>query len=164
MVFSPKGWSFGSGATLWDYALHITSILKTRQLSWLPQHPLLQQLNSDRSRDRSRAWWWKKVGKRGKNNATVCIFQNECSLTHIRKTRNEHKLSPNSGGHYLKRMSHHYKYKCNIEGQCLRKKIKSTGLWPGSRERWESHTNIILRYHSKLTKIPGDCITITNTL
>ena len=31
-------------------------------------------------------------------------------------------------------------------------------------DRWESHTNIILRYHSKLTKIPGDCHNNKHTL
>lgn len=102
-------------------------------------------------------------GKKRKNNATVCIFQNECSLDSRQETRNEHKLSPNSGGHYLKRMSNHYKHKCNIEGQCLRKKLNPL-VYGQIADRWESHTNIILRYHSKLTKIPGDCHNNKHTL
>lgn len=84
-------------------------------------------------------------GKERKNNATVCIFQDERSFDSHQETRNEHKLSPSSGGHRLNRMSHHYKYNCNIEGQCLRKNLKSTGLWPGSRKvgiSYKHHTQV----------------------
>ena len=100
--FSPKGWGFGSGATLWDYALHITSILKTRQLSRLPQCPHLLQMNSDRSRDRSRAWWWKKVGKREKTMLQFVFFKMNALLTHVRKPEMNTNFPPTLEGIILK--------------------------------------------------------------
>lgn len=36
-------------------------------------------------------------------------------------------------------------------------KVKSNDLWPVAMPRWESNTNIILGYNSKLTKTPRDC-------
>lgn len=84
----PQGCGFGSGATLWDHALHITFILKPRQLRLFPQQPHFQQLNTviGAGHDSGR-WETKKNPTR--QTTQFFIFQNKCSV--YSGARNEHE-------------------------------------------------------------------------
>lgn len=91
------------------------------------------------------------------------FFKMNALLTHIRKLEMNTKLSPTLEGIILKGC--HTTTNTNvIQRDSAQKKIKSTGLWRSSRKGGNPHTNIILGYHSKLTKIPGDCHNNKHTL
>lgn len=122
--FPPKGWGLGSGPTLWDHALHITSTLQPRQLRLLPWWPHFQQRNTVRGAGQ------KKKNKRGENS-TILYFSKWVFFWFALETRNERKHSSTSGGHSWKYVTP-LLIKMQYRGPTPKKKTKSTSLWPDS--------------------------------
>lgn len=72
-------------------------------------------------------------------------------------TGNEHKCSSPAGGHSSESVSSHLRITMQYGRPALKKKFNAMICGQVATPRWESKTNILLGYNSKLSKMPRDC-------